>query len=202
MDIDERLRIARESLSNTAAEITRLVEYIDSIEIDTIVDLLLGCRCKVLVSGVGTSAAAARKTAHSLSCLGVAASFLSPTDALHGASGSIKTGDILIVFSKGGQSREINELLPIAHRRGAISIATTEDATNPLGRTANHLLRVQVKQESDRAGYLATASTLAAIAAWDSICSVLMEDQGFSPDQFHLTHPGGDVGRKLAERES
>ena len=105
MDTKTMMKIAGESLSNTANEIARAARYIDADQLARIVDILDNCRGKVMITGIGTSGAAARKIAHSLACLEVPAVYLSPGDALHGASGMIHSEDVIIFISKGGRSR-------------------------------------------------------------------------------------------------
>ena len=199
MDIETMMKIAEESLSNTAGEIARAARCIDANELARIVDALDNCPGRVMITGVGTSGAAARKIAHSLACLEVPAVYLSPGDALHGASGMIRSGDVMIFISKGGRSEEINTLLRISRNRGALTVGVTESHDNELARGVEMVLKVAVERESDRAGILATASTLTVIAAFDAICSILMEKRGFDERGFLHIHPGGDVGVRLAE---
>ena len=202
MDTKTMMKIAGESLSNTANEIARTARYIDADQLARIVDILDNCRGKVMITGIGTSGAAARKIAHSLACLEVPAVYLSPGDALHGASGMIHSDDVIIFISKGGRSREINTLLDISRARGALTAAVTESHENELARGVEAVLKVAVERESDRSGFLATASTLAVIAAFDAICSIIMEKRGFDERGFLRIHPGGDVGVRLAEKNT
>ncbi len=200
MEQKQIMKLAQDSLLNTSREIERVSQYLDEASFTQLVKALMSCTSKVLVSGIGTSGAAARKIAHSLSCIDIPSMYLSPGDAAHGASGMIKPDDILILISKGGRSEEINKLVSIAHTRGAKAVAVTESKQNELAEMSDMVLVLCVERESDQAGILATASTLVVIAAFDAVCNVIMAEKGFSGKDFLTIHPGGDVGKKLKEQ--
>ncbi len=200
MDDNKMKMVASESMENTAKEILRVSQDLDPAMLSKIVGLLVSCKSKVLVSGIGTSGVAARKIAHSLSCLEIPTIYLSPGDAVHGASGMITPGDVLFLISKGGVSQEINKLIPIAHARGAQVVAVTERGDTELALNSDFVFLITIERESDQVGLLATASTLAVMATFDAICSIIMSEKGFSADGFLTIHPGGDVGRKLRKK--
>lgn len=156
---------------------------------------------RAIATGVGTSAAVARRFAHLLCCVGVPAFFLHPADALHGSSGAISEGDVLIAMSKGGQSEEVNKLVEIAQRRGARIIALTEQPESPLGKMADYRVRVQVDPQADPFGMVATTSSLANALVADAFCTLLIPLRGHTVDKFAELHPGGAVGAKLRQKE-
>jgi KpsF/GutQ family protein len=151
----------------------------------------------VLTAGCGTSAAAARKVAHSLCCIERPAVFLAPGDALHGGLGLAQSNDIAILISKGGNTREIVALLPPLKTKRVFIIGVTENPDSELGRSADLVLRVKVEREPDQFNMLATASTMAVLAVFDAICIALMKVTGYTQGQFAVIHPGGAVGRRL-----
>jgi len=155
------------------------------------------CRGRVLTAGCGTSAAAARKIAHSLCCVGRPAVFLAPGDALHGGLGLAQPADVAVLISKGGNTREIVSLIAPLQAKHVPIIGVTESPDSVLGRAAGMLLRVKVEREPDEFNMLATASTMAVIAVFDAICIALMEVTGYTRSQFALIHPGGAVGDRL-----
>ena len=155
------------------------------------------CRGRVLTTGCGTSAAAARKIAHSLCCIERPAAFLAPGDALHGGLGLVQRGDIVIVISKGGNTCELVAMLPGLKAKRALVIGVTESADSAVGQAADLLLRVKVKREPDRFNMLATASTLAVVAVFDAICIALIQLTGYTRKKFAVIHPGGAVGQRL-----
>jgi D-arabinose 5-phosphate isomerase GutQ len=190
-----------ESAENTwkvgARELARLAETVDRHAVVRCVKALAACRGKIVTSGAGTSAAAARKIAHSLSCIERPAFFLEPADAVHGALGSIQKADAVIFVSKGGGTREIAAMIPAVRSKGAFLVGVTENEDSHLARESDLLLKVRVKAEADAFNMLATTSTMAVVAVFDAICIALMEYTGYSKEQFAVIHPHGAVGERL-----
>ena len=184
-------------LRSEAEAIARLPLTLDRRAVARCVAVLDRCRGKVITIGAGTSAAAARKVVHSLCCIERPAFFLSPADAPHGALGAVGKGDVAILFSKGGRTGEVNRILGPLQAKGAYLVAVTENASSPLARASDLVLRVGVEREADPFNLLATTSTLAVIAAFDAICVALMSRRGYTRDRFAVIHPGGAVGRRL-----
>jgi D-arabinose 5-phosphate isomerase GutQ len=111
----------------------------------------------------------------------------------------VQRGDVVIAISKGGQTREIVNLLPAIQAKRAFLIGVTENADSVLARHSDLLLRVTVEREPDAFNMLATSSTLAVIAVFDAVCIALMEVTGYTKSQFALIHPGGTVGDRLLD---
>ena len=166
-----------------------------------VLDLLLNCQGHVLVTGMGTSHAMAERFAHLLSCCGTPALCINAADSLHGGAGAITPNDVLFVISKGGQSAEINRLVGIARAQGAKIIAQTENPDAPLAQISDVILKVKAVGDVDPYGMIATGSSLVNGAAGDALCVLLLELRGYSREDFGLTHPGGAVGKKLAEAQ-
>ena len=180
-----------------AESLSRLCETIDPRAFGRCVQAIAQCRGRVLTVGCGTSAAAARKIAHSLCCIERPAVFLAPGDALHGGLGLAQSSDIAILISKGGNTREIVDLLPALTAKRVSIIGVTENPDSELGRSADLVLRVKVEREPDQFNMLATASTMAVLAVFDAICIALMKVTGYTQSQFAVIHPGGAVGKRL-----
>lgn len=180
-----------------ADSLRRLERVVDRAAFDRCVAVLAACRGKILTAGVGTSAAAARKIAHSLCCIDRPALFLSPGDGVHGGLGAVRSDDVVIAISKGGGTREIVQLLEAVRAKGACLIGVTERAESVLAQRSDLVLRVAVAREPDAFNMLATASTLAVIAVFDAVCIALMEVTGYTRAQFAVIHPGGAVGDRL-----
>jgi KpsF/GutQ family protein len=180
-----------------SAELTRLESSVDRNALLACIDALRRCRGRIITTGVGTSAAAARKIAHSLSCIEQPAFFLSPADAVHGAMGSAQKGDTAILISKGGGTREVVNLIPALRFKGVFVIGVTENPDSPLAKKCDLLLNVKVEREADPFNMLATTSTMAVVAVFDAVCIALMEATGYTREQFALIHPGGAVGERL-----
>lgn len=182
-----------------ASALRDLARIVDPKALDRCVQVIARCRGKILTAGCGTSAAAARKIAHSLCCIDRPAAFLSPADAVHGGLGLVQSGDVVIAISKGGGTREILNLVPTISRKKAFLIAVTEQEDSVLARQSDLLLRVKVEREPDLFNMLATASTMAVVSVFDAVCIALMEVSGYSKSQFALIHPGGAVGDRLLD---
>ena len=162
-----------------------------------VVTLLLNCQGHVLVTGAGTSHAMAQRFAHLLSCSGTPALCINAANCLHGGSGAITANDVVYVISKGGRSAEINQLVEIARQRGAKIVAQTENPDSPLGRVSDVVFSVKTVGDVDPYGMIATGSSLVNGAAGDALCVLLLEQRGYSRDEFGSTHPGGAVGEML-----
>ena len=196
--LSEIKRVLREE----GEAIARLERELDSDSLLETARALAACKGRIILSACGTSAMAARKIAHSLCCIERPALFLIPSDAVHGGLGVLQPGDILILISKGGNTGEVTRLIPACKSKGALLIGVSENPASQLAREADIYLRVGVEREPDAFNMLATASTLAVIAAFDAICVALMKLTGYTKEQFAVIHPGGAVGDRLLERNS
>jgi KpsF/GutQ family protein len=194
---EEVWRQARRTWSVAAAELGRLEHTIDPVAFGRLVELLATCKGRIAVAGVGTSAAAARKIAHSLSCVERPAFFLSPADAVHGGLGAVQAGDVAVLVSKGGGTQEILKLVPSLRTKGVSIVGVTENDGSPLARSCDLLLRVRVEREADPFDMLATTSTMAVVAVFDAACIALMTVTGYTREQFAIIHPSGAVGERL-----
>jgi D-arabinose 5-phosphate isomerase GutQ len=179
------------------AAIGRLEETIDREAFARCVRAIAECRGRVLTTGCGTSAAAARKIAHTLCCIERPAVFLAPGDALHGGLGLAQRADLAVLISKGGNTREVVNLITPLQAKGVVILGVTEDAESAVGRSADLLMRVKVEREPDAFNMLATASTMAVVAVFDAICVAVMAVTGYTRRQFAVIHPGGAVGERL-----
>jgi KpsF/GutQ family protein len=183
-----------------AQALSGLSRSVDREALARCVQVIADCTGRIVTAGVGTSAAAARKIAHSLSCVERPSFFLSPADAVHGALGAVQPGDVAILISKGGGTREILNLIPALHTKKVFMIAVTEKEDSPLARESGLLLRVAVEKEADSFNMLATTSTAAVVAVFDAVCIALMQHTGYTREQFAVIHPGGAVGESLVEK--
>lgn len=120
-----------------------------------------------------------------------------PGDALHGGSGAISGGDVVILISKGGRSEDVNKLAQIARGAGATTVAITGTPDNPLGRFVDLVVPVPTPHDADIHGTIATGSSLAAAAVCDALCAIAVAEKGYSSSSFLRIHPGGAVGQRL-----
>lgn len=188
---------ASEVLAAESAAVSVLRDRLDWRAVERLVGLLIAPDGRVATMGCGTSAAAAKKMAHTLCCVGCAAWFVSPSDAPHGGMGGLRRGDIVILVSKGGNTGELVRLLPSLTAIGVTLVTITGVPDSILGRRADLTVRVDVDGEPDPFNMLATASTLAVIAMMDAVAICVMERNGFTREHFGVIHPGGAVGERL-----
>ena len=191
---------AREIVEREAQAVKALAEQFDE-NLAGILDLMLNCQGHVLVTGAGTSHAMAQRFAHLLSCSGTPALCISAADSLHGGAGAVTANDVVFIISKGGRSAEINQFVEVARQRGAKVIAQTENRDSPLAQMSDAVFDVRIVGDVDPYGMIATGSSLANGAAGDVLCVLLLELREYSREEFGETHPGGAVGKKLAETE-
>ena len=197
MTDSEILSEVKRSIAMEVESVRRLSEELDGQQVLDTARALMNCRGKVILSGCGTSAMAAKKIAHSLNCIEIPALFLTPSDAVHGGLGVLQEEDILILISKGGGTEELVRLIPACRAKKALLIGVSENPASAIAQNADIYLRVRVEQEPCRFNMLATASTLAVISMFDSICIALMQMTGYTREQFAVIHPAGAVGERL-----
>jgi arabinose-5-phosphate isomerase len=159
--------------------------------------LILGCRGRVIVSGIGKSGHVARKIAATLASTGTPAYFVHAAEASHGDLGMITRDDVLIALSNSGEGEELLAIVPLVKRQGGAIIAITGNPASALAREADAHLDAAVKEEACPLNLAPTASTTAALALGDALAVALLDARGFSADDFARSHPGGNLGRRL-----
>lgn len=172
-----------------------------STAIETLLKTLNSGR-KIVVCGVGKSGNIGRKIAATLNSTGATTVCLDVGDALHGDLGVIDPGDLALLLSYSGETRELLDLLPHLKRLGMPTLAITGDTTSTLARHADCVLDVQVSQEACPLNLAPTSSTTAMLVLGDALAMVLLEARGFQAEDFARLHPGGSLGRALLTRVS
>ncbi len=193
------LRRAKEVLKIEASGIAALQDRLGDGFVRA-VELLHGCRGKVVVTGLGKSGLICRKIAATLSSTGTPALFLHSGDGVHGDLGMVMNGDVILAVSNSGETEEILKLLPHFKLHGLKLIVMTGKPDSTLAQSADIVLDVGVKEEACPLGLAPTASTTAAMALGDALAVVLLERKGFKEEDFAIRHPGGILGRKLLLR--
>lgn len=163
------------------------------------VNELFNIKGRVITSGVGKSGHIARKAASTFASTGTPSFFVDPNECLHGDFGMITKDDYLVLYSKGGESREIIELVNWSCRQNIPYIAITNDASSTLSKNAKITLLTHVKEEACPLKLAPTVSTTASLALSDALATALMELRGFRAEDFAIFHPGGSLGRQLAK---
>ncbi len=190
------LDLARKVLAIEADAVRALSARLDE-RFLAAVSLILACRGRVIVSGIGKSGHIARKIASTLSSTGTAAYFVHPAEASHGDLGMIQREDVFIAISYSGESDELLRIVPLVKRQGAKLVVMSGRAQSSLARASDVYLDAAVELEACPHNLAPTASTTAALALGDALAVALLDARGFSADDFARSHPGGALGRKL-----
>lgn len=162
--------------------------------------LLLECRGRVIVTGMGKSGHIGGKIAATLASTGTPAFFVHPGEASHGDLGMVTRDDMLLALSNSGETSEVLAILPLIKRMGIPLLAMTGKSASTLAQAADVHLDVSVAREACLLNLAPTASTTAALAMGDALAIALLQVRGFTPDDFALSHPGGVLGRRLLLR--
>jgi arabinose-5-phosphate isomerase len=190
---------ARHVLEIEGAAVLALRERIDE-SFARACELILACRGRVVVSGMGKSGHIGSKIASTLASTGTPAFFLHPAEASHGDLGMVTNTDIFLALSHSGTTEELLKIVPLIKRQGTALIAFTGHADSALARLADVHLDTSVEREACSLNLAPTASTTAALALGDALAVALLEARGFGPEDFARSHPGGALGRKLLTR--
>ncbi len=190
------LELARKVLRIEAQAVAGLAERLDG-AFSRAVGLILACRGRVIVSGVGKSGHIARKIAATLASTGTPAYFVHAAEAAHGDLGMITRDDVLIALSNSGESEELLTIVPLVKREGGRLIALTGNPASSLAREADAHLDAGVAEEACPLNLAPTASTTAALALGDALAVALLDARGFGAEDFARSHPGGTLGRRL-----
>jgi len=161
------------------------------------VQIVLACKGRVVVAGMGKSGLVGRKIAATLASTGTPALFMHPAEASHGDLGMITRLDVLLALSNSGESDELNVILPVIKRLGVPTIAITGRRESSLGRQAEAVLDSAVPEEACPLNLAPTASTTTQMALGDALAVALLDARGFRAEDFARSHPGGSLGRRL-----
>ncbi|MCK5364705.1 MAG: KpsF/GutQ family sugar-phosphate isomerase [Gammaproteobacteria bacterium] len=159
--------------------------------------LMLQCRGRVVVTGMGKSGHVGRKISATLASAGTPSFFMHPGEASHGDLGMITGDDVVLAISNSGGTSEIVTILPLIKRRGVPLITLTGDGQSRMAEVADVNIDVGVEEEACPLGLAPTASTTATLAMGDALAIALLEARGFSAEDFARSHPGGRLGRRL-----
>ena len=183
------LRIEAEALSG-------LIERLDEGFIKA-VDIVLGCKGKVAITGMGKSGLIGQKISATLASTGTPSYFLHPAEGVHGDLGMVTKDDVIVALSYSGETDEVVRILPVFARMGTPLIAITGSENSTLWRAAQAVLNIHVKEEACPIQLAPTASSTASLAMGDALAMAVLEARGFQPEDFARFHPGGSLGKKL-----
>jgi arabinose-5-phosphate isomerase len=195
------LDTARRVLRIEAEALGELLLRLDA-SFEQAVELLLACKGRVVVTGMGKSGLIGRKIAATFSSTGTPATFLHPAEAIHGDLGMLMRDDVVLAVSYGGETEEIIALLETIKRLGLRMVTLTGHPQSTIAAASDVALDVSVKEEACSLNLAPTASTTATMAMGDALAVTLLDLRGFSPGDFAALHPGGRLGKKLLRAEN
>lgn len=180
-------------------ELEAVQELLPRIDADFIkaCELILNCKGRVVVVGMGKSGHIGNKIAATLASTGTTSFFVHPAEASHGDMGMITKDDIVLALSNSGSTAEIVTLLPLIKRLGIRLISMTGNPDSPLAKAAEVNLDARVSQEACPLNLAPTSSTTASLVLGDALAIALLEARGFTAEDFAFSHPGGALGRRL-----
>jgi arabinose-5-phosphate isomerase len=190
---------AKKVLKIEAEAILALIDKING-EFAKAMEIILSCKGRVVVTGMGKSGLIGKKIAATLASTGTPALFLHPAEGIHGDLGMVMKGDVIIAISNSGETEEIVKLLPVFKRLMVPVIALTGGMNSALAKAAEVTIDVGVAEEACPMGLAPTASTTAALAMGDAMAITLLEKRGFKEEDFACFHPGGSLGKRLILR--
>jgi arabinose-5-phosphate isomerase len=193
---DSALALARAVIEGEAQAVAALGARIDATFLQAL-RLLLACRGRVVVSGIGKSGHIGRKIASTLASTGTPAMFVHAAEAAHGDLGMITPADVFLGLSNSGTSPELMTIVPILKREGTPLIAITGSGSSPLAQAADVHLDCHVDREACPLNLAPTSSTTAMLALGDALAIACLDARGFGPEDFARSHPGGALGRRL-----
>jgi arabinose-5-phosphate isomerase len=188
---------AKEVIRKEAKAVLDLEKKIDD-QFVKAVKLILKCKGRVIVTGMGKSGIIGKKIAATLTSTGTAAFFLHPAEAIHGDLGMVrKRKDVVIAITKSGDTDELYQLLPLFKRLAVPIITLTGNPNSPVAEKSDVVIDVSVGEEACPHNMVPTSSTTATLVMGDALAIALLEERHFSSEDFALLHPGGQLGRKL-----
>lgn len=189
---------AKEVLRIEAEAIRTLIPRIGR-SFQAAVQLLIGCKGRVIVTGMGKAGLIGQKLSATLASTGTPSHWVHPAEAIHGDLGRITKDDVVIALSNSGETEELKTLLPVIKRIGARLIALTGNTKAALAEHSDVILDVRVAKEACSLNLAPTSSTTAMLAMGDALAVVVAEQKGFKERDFALLHPGGRLGRTLLQ---
>ena len=190
------IRLAKQSAAKQISELKKINKVFNNSFIKA-VDLILNCKGKVVLGGIGKSGLVARKISATFSSVGIPSFFCDPAQALHGDMGQIEKKDILIIFSYSGNTSELTNMLKYANRYRIKIIGVASKADSLLLKASDIKILLPKVKESDVTGMVPTSSTSITMLLGDCLATTVMSKRKFSKEKFKVYHPGGNIGSSL-----
>jgi len=180
--------------------LSQMADFINKTQFDLAVKVLAKTK-RIATSGCGHSGIACMHLAHLLCCIERPARFISPAEAIHGGSGFLQAGDVMVVASRGGETAELVPIVQICKEKKVTVICITENQKSPLAVNSDIVLGVTITRETDRDNQQGTTSFTVMCVLFDALQAALIEETNYHKEQFALIHPGGAVGKRLNRKK-
>ncbi|MBE7035886.1 MAG: SIS domain-containing protein [Ruminococcaceae bacterium] len=195
----EALQAAKEAYKIEAECLATMLDYFDDEAFSKAVELLAGAE-RIGAAGSGHSGIICQHFCHLMCCIERPARFISPAEAIHGATGYLQEGDVMVFASRGGKTKELLPIVDICKAKGVKIITVTENMESPLAEQADVALKQYVNRETDKYNAQGTTSTTALCMIFHALQTALIEETDYKNEQFALIHPGGAVGERLNKK--
>ena len=195
----EALNQAKNAYKIESECIEEMLNYFDEEAFSKAVELLANAE-RIGASGCGHSGIICQHFAHLMCCIERPARFISPAEAVHGATGYLQEGDVCLFASRGGKTKELMPIVDICKAKGVKIITVTENMESPLAEAADVVLKQYVNRETDKYNAQGTTSTTALCMIFHALQAALIEETDYKNEQFALIHPGGAVGERLNKK--
>ena len=192
----EAMKAAKDAYAIEAECIYEMRDYFDDEQFAKAVELLIAAP-RIGATGCGHSGIICQHFAHLMCCIEQPARFVSPAEAVHGATGFVQEGDVMVCASRGGKTKELLPIVDICKAKGVKIITVTENMESPLALAADVVLKQHVNRETDKWNAQGTTSTTALCMIFHALQAAMVEQTGYQAEQFALIHPGGAVGERL-----
>ncbi len=179
--------------------IREMESFFDESAYEKAVELLKNAP-RIGASACGHSGIMCRHFAHLMCCIERPARFISPAEAVHGATGFLQKDDVCILASRGGKTKELFPIMEICKKKGVKIITITQNTESELALSADVVLKQHVNRETDRYNAQGTTSSTALGVIFHLLQTALIEETGYKSEQFALIHPGGAVGERLNKK--
>ena len=192
----EAIQAALTAYDIEAECIREMKEYFNEEAFAKAVELLAKAP-RIGTTGCGHSGIICQHMSHLMCCIERPSRFISSAEAVHGATGFLQSGDVMIFASRGGKTRELLPIVEICKKKQVSIITVTENLDSPLAQAADVVLKQHVNRETDKYNAQGTTSTTALCMIFHALQAALIEETGYQAEQFALIHPGGAVGERL-----
>ena len=196
----EALQAAKDAYIIEKECIEEMLSFFDEEQFSKAVELLKNAE-RIGASGSGHSGIICQHFCHLMCCIERPARFISPAEAIHGATGYLQEGDVCLFASRGGKTKELLPIVDICKQKNVKIITVTENLESPLAEAADVVLKQHVNRETDKYNAQGTTSTTALCMIFHALQAALIEETDYKNEQFALIHPGGAVGARLNKKE-